>query len=285
MWKGAITFGLVTVPVNLYSATRRQAEIPFHLLHRKDLAPIDYRRYCTAEDVPVEWSDIVRGYEYAKGQFVVMTEEDLEKARVAATQTFEIRDFVPGEQIDFAYFQAPYWLEPARQGRKAYSLLCEALTRSRRVGIGTIVMRQREYLAALRPSGKALMLTTMRFADEIRPAEELDLPTESADKRELDLALQLVDTLASDWKPEKYHDTYREVLRKVIEQKVEGKEVAVPPPSKPPKVIDLMEALRASLKAPRDDTRKGPSRAPAREHAQRERKGAARKAAGRRRAA
>ncbi|MGH7314383.1 MAG: Ku protein, partial [Candidatus Rokuibacteriota bacterium] len=224
-----------------------------------------YRRFCSKEEVEVDWKDIARGYEHAKGQFVVMTEEDFERAKTPATQMLEIRDFVPAEQIEFAFFETPYWLEPTKPGRKAYGLLRDALADSGRVGIGTFVMRQREHLAALRPSGKALMLTTMRFADEIRSAEQLDLPNGVGATREKKLALQLIDTLASDWQPAKYRDTYRAVLRAAIEEKVEGKEVVMPEAPERPKVVDLMEALRASLKEPRRELAKAAGRAGRRE--------------------
>jgi DNA end-binding protein Ku len=251
IWKGAISFGLVTVPVGLYSAVERAKELSFRLLHGKDRSPIDYRRFCEAEDVEVPWDEIVRGYEYQKGRYVVLTDDDFERARVPATQTFEIRDFVPAQAIEPMYFDHPYFLAPAgKAGVKAYGLLRDALERSRRVGIGTIVLRQREHLAALEPAGRALTLTTMRFAYELRSADALDLPrTTGYDKRELDLALQLVDTLAGDWKPEKYKDTYRDVLMQAIEQKAAGKSISIPTPEGPPKVVDLMEALKASLES------------------------------------
>jgi DNA end-binding protein Ku len=250
IWKGAVTFGLVTVPVSLYSATRSN-DLAFRLLHKKDTSPIDYRRFCDAEDVEVAWKDIVKGYEYEKGRFVVLTDEDFTRARVPATQTIEILDFVPGAEIDFSYFEHPYWLEPTKPGRKGYALLRAALEASERVGIGKIVLRQREHLAALRPAGKGLMLTTMRFAHEIAPADSFDLPDRSgADKRELELALRLVDSLAGEWKPERYKDEYREVLMKAIEQKMRGKTIRAPAAAKPAKVIDLMTALRRSLQEP-----------------------------------
>jgi DNA end-binding protein Ku len=252
---------LVTIPVKLYSATEHRAEVSFRLLHKKDQAPIDYRRFCSEENVEVEWRDIVRGYEYEKGRFVVLDEEDLEKAKSPGTQTFEIRDFVPAPQLDFAYFESPYWLEPTRPGRKAYQLLREALARSERVGIGTFVMRQREHLAALRPADKALMLTTMRFADEIASPDKLDIPADGrVDTREVKLALDLIETLSTDFKPEKYHDTYRETLRALIERKLEGKEIETPERPRPAKVVDLMEALRASLKQPRREAAKAEPR-------------------------
>jgi len=267
IWKGAVSFGLVTIPVGLYSATERQAEIAFRQLHKKDHVPIEYKRVCSAEGVEVAWQDIEKGYEYAKGQFVVVTDEDLAKGKVAGTQTIEIREFVPAEQIDFAHFEAPYWLAPEKAGTKAYALLRDALAKSGRVGIATFVMREREHLAALRPEGRGIMLTTMRFADEIRSAEDLALPEEGEHpKKEMDLALQLVDALADDWDPTEYHDTYRETLRAAIEQKVDGKEISVPTAAVPPKVTDLMEALRASL-ARKDELKKAPSRTTAPEKA------------------
>ena len=267
IWKGAVSFGLVTIPVGLYSATERQAEIAFRQLHKKDHVPIEYKRVCSAEGVEVAWQDIEKGYEYAKGQFVVVTDEDLAKAKVAGTQTIEIREFVPAEQIDFAHFEAPYWLAPEKAGTKAYALLRDALAKSGRVGIATFVMREREHLAALRPEGRGIMLTTMRFADEIRSAEDLALPEEGEHpKKEMDLALQLIDALADDWDPTEYHDTYRETLRAAIEQKVDGKEISVPTAAVPPKVTDLMEALRASL-ARKDELKKAPSRTTAPEKA------------------
>jgi DNA end-binding protein Ku len=268
MWKGAVTFGLVSVPVNLYPATRRQAELSFRMLHKKDKAPVQFKRFCSEEDVEVPWNEIVKGYEYEKGQFVEMTDEDFEKARTENTETLDIREFVPLDQINVAHFESPYWLEPTKQGRKAYVLLREALEESGRVGVGTFVMRQREHLAALRPAGKALMVTTLRFPDEIRAAEDLDLPSdEKLAKKEIDLAMKLVDTLAGDFDASQYRDTYHETLRAAIERKVEGKEIEAPAARKPARVVNLMKALEESLKSgarkppTRADGRKAPGRA------------------------
>ncbi len=164
------------------------------------------------------------------------------------TQTIEILDFVPGPAIDFSYFESPYWLVPGRGGGKAYALLREALSKSDRVGIGTFVMRHREHLAALRPAGPALMLTTMRFADELRPAGSLDLPeTPRVNRRELELALRLVGSLATEWDPTRYRDTYRETLRAMIRDEVEAREISASPARRPAKVVNLMDALRRSL--------------------------------------
>ena len=252
LWKGAITFGLVNIPVALYPATTR-TDLSFRQLHAKDAAPIAYRRICTAENVEVPWPEIAKGYEYAKGEFVVMTEDDFKNADVDGNQTIDIRDFVPADAIDFTYFEQPYYLEPTAPGAKAYALLREALKRSGRVGIATFVLRQREHLAAVKVADDALVLTTMRFAHEIVPATELDVPRGEAslDRREVDLALQLVDTLAANWEPDKYRDRYRDALLAAIERKVEGRAIAAPAAGrKPPtKVVDLMQALQASLQA------------------------------------
>ena len=256
IWKGAISFGLVTVPVSLYSATERSAELHFRLLHAKDQSPIDYKRVCEAEGVEVPWPQIVRGYEYDKGQYVVMSDKDFARARVEASQTFVVQDFVPDHAIDVRYYDEPYYLAPAgKAASKPYALLRDALARAQRVGVGTIVMRQREHLAALAPVGDALALATLRFAHEIRSPAALDLPAAGrADTREMKLALQLIDTLATDWNPKRYHDTYREVLLQAIEQKAKGKTIATPARRQPAKVVNLMKALQQSLKTPRRET-------------------------------
>jgi DNA end-binding protein Ku len=256
IWKGAITFGLVTVPVAMYSATEAREELKFRLLHAKDTSPIEYRRICKDEDTAVPWNEIVKGYEYEKGQFVVMGDEDFEKARTPATQTIEIRDFVPVGQIDPMYFDTPYYLEPTGKGaEKSFALLRDALAKVGRIGIGTVVLRQREHLVGVEPTGSALVCTTLRYAHEIRSPGSLQLPGPGAgwDKREMDLALKLVDTLAADWEPEKYKDTYTDVLRAAIEAKVEGKEITPTRARAPRKVVDLVTALEQSLKTPRKD--------------------------------
>jgi DNA end-binding protein Ku len=265
IWKGAVSFGLVTVPVGLYAATERGSEISFRLLHRKDQSPVDYKRFCKEEEVEVPWSEIVKGYEYAKGRYVVVTDEDFAKARVPGTQAFEVRDFVPGASIDDFYFDHPYYLAPSgRAAVKPYALLRDALAQSGRVAVGTIVLRQREHLAALEPAGDALVLTTMRWAYEIRSPERLDLPKRNAgwDKREMALALRLIETLAADFDPRRYKDTYREVLLKIIEAKVKGQDVELPAPGRPRRVGNLMKALEASLRK-----RKEPARAQGRRQA------------------
>lgn len=251
MWKGAISFGLVTIPVNLYSAVERRETLSFHLLHEKDNSRIENKRFCKEEGIEVPWSELVKGYEYAKGEYAVVTDEDFARARVPATQTFDVRAFVPAGEVEDLYFDEPYYLAPnGRAAVKAYALIRDALRDTGRLGVGTVVLRMREHLAAIEPAGSALVLSTMRFAHEIRSANDLDLPKtgEGWTKKEMDLARQLIDTLASKWDPTQFRDTYTEVLREVIEAKVEGKDVVLPEGQRRPKVANLMKALQASLK-------------------------------------
>jgi len=265
IWKGAISFGLVTIPVNLYSAVERSETLSFHLLHKKDNSRIENKRFCKEEGVEVPWGEVVKGYEYAKGEYVVVTDEDFARARVPATQTFDVRAFVPASEVEDLYFDEPYYLAPnGRAAVKAYALIRDALRDTGRLGVGTVVLRMREHLAAIEPAGNALVLSTMRFAHEIRPAKDLDLPKagDGWSKKEMDLARQLIDTLASKWDPTQFRDTYTEVLREVIEAKVEGKHVALPGAPRRPKVASLMKALQASLKD--GGARKAPAKAAAR---------------------
>jgi DNA end-binding protein Ku len=250
LWKGSISFGLVTVPIGLVSATEAREELAFNLLHRKDGSRIVQKRFCREEDVEVPWGEVVKGYQYAKDQYVVLTDEDFDKARVPATQTFEIRSFVRAGDVPDLYFETPYYVQPeGKSASKPYALLRDALAESGKIGIGSIVLRQREHLAALEPAGQALVLTTMRFAHEIRSPQQLDLPAlhQGYAEKEMKLARQLMDTLSDEWKPEAFRDTYSDVLRQIIEAKVEGKEVTAPETPKRAPVTDLMEALQRSL--------------------------------------
>jgi DNA end-binding protein Ku len=251
LWTGAISFGLVTIPVRVHSAVESREELSFHLLHKKDESRIEYRRFCAAEDVEVPWSEIAKGNEYRRNTFVILTEEDFARARVEATQTFAIQAFVPARDIDYLYFDHPYYLMPAgKAGARAYLLLRDALQKAERVGIGTIVLRQREHLAALEPAGPALTLTTMRFAREIRPPGSLGLPREASyAKKELALADQLIESLSAPWNPADYRDTYAEVLKGIIKRKAAGTPIEAPAPARrPAKVVDLVKALEESLR-------------------------------------
>jgi DNA end-binding protein Ku len=255
LWKGSISFGLVTIPISLVSATEPRGTLAFNLLHRKDGSRIVEKRFCAKEDVEVAWKDIVKGYQYAKDQYAVVTEEDFARVRVPATQTFDIRRFVPAADVEDLYFNSPYYVTPqGKSGVKAYALLRDALRETEKLAIGTIVLRQREHLAALEPVGEALVLTTMRFAHEIRRVKDLGLPASGRGwtDAEMKLARHLVDTLSGDWDPSEYRDTYTEALRKMVEAKAEGKETTAPELPAPARVTDLMEALRRSLeKRPR----------------------------------
>jgi len=290
IWKGSVSFGLVTIPVSLYPSGESAEKIGFRQLHRTDLAPIQYRRVCSAEGTEGPWGEIAKGYEYAKGQFVVVTDEDFAKARVEATQTIDVRDFVPAADIPWTFFEDAYYVEPAKAGFRAYALLREALKESGRVGIGSVVLRQREHLAALAASGDVLVLAMMKFAHELRSPDALTVPRDVVvDPRELQLARQLIDTLAADWKPEQYRDSYADAIRRVIEQKVEGQEVTAPEMKPRGEVRDLMEALRRSLEeraAKKPPAKEAPARAevPARKRMARE-ESAAKKSAKRARSA
>jgi DNA end-binding protein Ku len=254
LWNGSISFGLVSIPVGLHSAVDSREVLSFRLLHRTDESPIEYKRFCSAEGVEVPWKDISRGYEYAKGRFAVLTEGDFARARVEATRTFDIQAFVPARDIDYLYFDHPYYLAPAgKGGGRAYALLRDALRKAERVGIGTIVLRQREHLAALEPAGPALTLTTMRFAHEIRRPDALGLPLEirSAGK-EMALADQLIAALAAPWRPGDYRDRYTDVLKDIARRKAQGKPIpAIDAGRRPARILDLTRALQESLKARR----------------------------------
>lgn len=250
LWKGSISFGLVTIPISLVSATEPRETLAFNLLHRKDGSRIVEKRFCAKEDVEVPWKDIVKGYQYAKDRYAVLTEEDFARVRVPATQTFDIRRFVPAADVEDLYFNSPYYVTPqGRPGLKAYALLRDALRDAGKLAIGTIVLRQREHLAALEPVDQALVLTTMRFAHEIRRVKDLGLPASGKGwtHAEMKLARHLVDTLSGEWDPSEYRDTYTEALRKMVEAKAKGKDTTAPEMPAPARVTDLMEALKRSL--------------------------------------
>jgi DNA end-binding protein Ku len=250
IWKGAITFGLVNIPVELRPAVRTD-RLSFRMLHGEDMAPVKYERVCSADGEPVPWSEIVKGYEYAKGKFVVMTPEDFEQAKVEKSKTIDILDFAKDEEIDPRFFDTPYYLLPTKGGEKAYALLREAIRRCGTVGIGKIIVREKQHLAGIRVVGDALVLETMRFADELVDATELSFPSSDIVRpQELEMAEQLVSNLAEPFDATKYTDDYRMNLMRIIKAKMKGKKVeleAVDEGPSDPKVIDLMSRLRESL--------------------------------------
>ncbi len=252
IWSGAISFGLIYIPVKLYDATRSH-KIDLDMLRKSDHCRIGYVRVCkeTGEEVP--YADIVKGYEYRKGDYVVVEDEDFKRANVKKSQTIEIVSFAQSVEIDEKYLEKPYYMEPVREAKKAYVLLREAMRQSGKVGIARYVMRTKEHMAMVKAEEDVLILNQMRFADEIRSSAELDLPSrgaESVAEKELELAKTLIDQLAEPWKPDQYHDTYYEDLRRIIQEKVEGK---VPEPigeaPRPTGVTDLFSKLSESLEA------------------------------------
>ena len=252
IWKGTISFGLVNIPIALYPATRRE-EFKFRLLRKSDLSPVNYKRVAEKDGKEVHWDQIVKGYEYEKGKYVVLKDEDFERVDLEATQTVDIQDFVDLDEIDPIFFYKPYYLEPQKGGDKAYALLRDALEDSRKVGIAKVVIKTRQYLAGVKPEDGALVLELMHFADELADTGKLHLPKKvEVGKREMNMAKSLIDSMSSKWNPEKYRDDYREALMEVIEEKVEagGKEIEAKPKKapKPTKVIDLVSVLQKSLK-------------------------------------
>jgi DNA end-binding protein Ku len=259
LWTGSISFGLVNVPVRLFSAVSEH-KLQFHFVHRKDDSPIGYQKICKLEEKPVPEKEIVKAFEHSKGKYVYMEDEDFEAARVEGYKTIDITDFVPYEQIDPIYFAHTYYVGPQDGSEKVYSLLLRAMEDSELAGIAKYVMRDRQYLGALRVREGTIVLEQLHFADEVRPVKELRPRKQRVDKRELDMARQLIDGFAGDWKPEKYRDTYRDALSEVIKAKRKGKEVHVAAEPEEERPIDLLEALRASVDASKRGGRR-PARA------------------------
>jgi len=271
IWKGSISFGLVNIPIALYPATRRE-ELKFRLLRAKDLSPVNYKRVAEKDGREVPWGEIVKGYEYEKGKFVVLNEKDFQRVDLEATQTVDIQDFVDIDEIDPMYFYKPYYLEPQKGGDKAYVLLREALADGKKVGIAKVVIKTRQYLAGVKALKHALVLELMHFAEELLDAEKLNVPKKlEIGKREKDMAEALVKSMSSKWDPEKYHDDYREALMEVIEEKVEsgGKEIEEKPKEKKPstKVIDLVAVLKESLEKSQGAKKKKSAPKKAKHHA------------------
>ena len=249
LWKGSISFGLVNIPIELHTAVRNHRP-KFRMLHAKDKSPVKFERICIRDGHPVAWEDLVKGYEYQKGHFVVLTKEDFQAAALNKTRTVDIIDFVKADEIDDRFFETPYYLTPSKGGERAYALLREAIRESGRVGIAKFILRDAQHLAAVEVIENALVLTMMRFADELVDAKTFDFPTiEGVRKPDLDMAKALVNSLAAEWDPSKYTDEYRENLMRVIKAKMKGKRIEVEPAAEPrqAEVVDLMERLRRSL--------------------------------------
>jgi DNA end-binding protein Ku len=249
LWKGSISFGLVSIPIELHTAVRDHRP-KFRMLHAKDKSPVKFERVCVRDGHAVAWADLVKGYEYAKGHFVVMTKEDFQAAAVEKTRTVAIIDFVKADEIDDRFFETPYYLVPAKGGERAYALLREAMRESGRIGIAKFILRDAQHLAAVEVIEQAIVLSVMRFADELVDTKPFDFPSaQGVRKPELDMAKALVNSLAAQWDPTKYTDEYRANLMRIIQGKLKGKEVRLEAPAEPRQaaVVDLMERLRQSL--------------------------------------
>jgi DNA end-binding protein Ku len=252
LWSGSISFGLVNIPVKLVSAVSDR-DLHFHMLHAKDGARIRFKRVCPKDDEEVAPDDIVKGYELSRGQYVTFTADELEQASPEAARTIDISGFVEQADIDPAYYERPYYLVPDKGADKAYALLLAALKRTRKVGIARVVMRDKEYLVAIRPRDEVIMMETMHFADEVVPpssvAGEVHADPKSVDKRQLALAEQLIESLSGPFEPEQFENRHRERLLAMVEQKAAGKEVVAEPQVRlAPKTVDIMAALEDSLK-------------------------------------
>jgi DNA end-binding protein Ku len=251
MWNGSISFGLVTIPVALYPATRRE-ELSFKLLRKSDQSPVNYKRVAQADGKEVPWEDIVKGYEYEKGKFVVLKDEDFKRVDLeAAAQTIDIMDFVDVKEINPMYFQKPYYLEPQKGGDKAYSLLREALQDSGKIGIAKVVIRTREHLAGVKAQGDAIILEIMHFGDELVDADSLKFSkVKKVRANEIAMAKKLIEGMTTKWDPDKYEDDYKTQLMGMIKEKIKHpnkKQPATKAPQKPSNVIDLMSILKESL--------------------------------------
>jgi len=259
LWKGAISFGLVHIPVGLYSAENRNS-FDLTMLDRRSMTPVGFKRYNKDTDADVPWDDIVKGYEYEKGRYVVLTEEDFRRANVEATQTVEIVNFVAQDAITPPYFDTPYYLAPDKRGEKGYVLLRETLKQTGKVAIANVVIRTRQHIAALLPVGNVIVMNTLRFTNELRPPVELNIPPRDlkaagVNAREIDMARRLVDEMSEAWKPETYKDTYHDDLLALIEKRVQAGQteaVELPVveeehPSSKGEVIDLMALLKRSV--------------------------------------
>ncbi len=253
IWKGAISFGLVTIPVKLYAATEEK-DIRFHLLHKEDGGRIEMKRVCTLDGKEVAWDDLVRGYEIAKGEYVILDPEEIEEAKPESATTIDIGDFVELGEIDPIYFEKTYFLEPTDVGAKPFSLLKRALEETGRVAVARVAIRSKERLATMRGYEDTLVLETMFWPDEIRSTGMLDLPEgreASVRPKELQMAESLVQSLADRFKPEEYHDEYRIALEELIDRKMKGEKRSAKRRKPEPKVVDLMDALRASVEKSR----------------------------------
>jgi len=254
LWKGAISFGLVNVPVELHSAKRRASELDMTMLDKRDLAPVGYKRVNKATGKEVPWGEVVKGYEYQNDKYVVLSDEDFRRANPEAAKTVDIQAFVELADIAPQYFETPYYLIPGKRGEKAYALLRDTLKKAGKAGIATVMIRTKQYLAALIAQDELLVLNTLRYHDELKKASDFDIPDAKVSAKEMDMAMRLVDDMADKWQPARYKDTFKDDLLKRIEEKVDaGQTEEITEPEKgarEPKsadVVDLMSLLKKSI--------------------------------------
>lgn len=249
VWKGALTFGLVNIPVRMYTASRER-ELTFVLLHKKDHSHIRYKRICESEKKEVAWNEIEKGYKIEKGNYVVLDEKDFRKANVKKTSSIEIQCFIEEEEIDTMYYAKPYFLEPDKTALKAYCLLRDALKKTKKVSLAKYVIHHKEHIGVVKMHGNALILNQIRYKNEMLDEKELKIENVKSSAKEMETAVQLIDQLTENFKPEKYKDTYMEEVKKIIKKKAKGKVVQAPSEKvpKPTKIRDIIPLLQASLK-------------------------------------
>jgi len=261
LWKGDISFGLVSIPVEMYPAEEHK-EFKFSMLDKRDFSPVGYKRYSKKSNKEVEWANIVKGYEYEKGQYVVLSDEDFRRANVKASRTIDIQAFVPATEIPVQYFETPYYLAPTERGKKVYALLRETLRATGRIAVAQVVIRTTQHLAAIVPVGRALMMNTMRYSDQLREPSQIDLPAAGLKEagvtpKEIELAKRLVGDMEGHWNPAEFKDTYHQDLMNRIHEKIkngETKEITAPESGegerpRSAQVIDLAALLQQSLKS------------------------------------
>ena len=260
IWKGALSFGLVNIPVRMYAASQAK-EISFVMLHKKDLSEIRYARICKTEDKEVPWEEIVKGYEFEKGDFVVLEDADFEKANLKKTKSIEIVNFIEEDEIDTIYYVKPYFLEPDKNAEHAYSLLREALKKSKKVGLAKYVLRNREHIAAVKVHEGMIIINELRYQSELLSPKDLEIPSVGKSiGKEIEIAIKLIDNLTIPFKPQNYKDTYTEEIKQIIKKKAKGRPIHPKTTEpKPTKIHDIMKELQASLetnKKPKKKTRK-----------------------------
>ncbi|MDQ1469674.1 MAG: end-binding protein Ku [Bryobacterales bacterium] len=246
IWKGHLTFGLVSFPVRLFAAARSES-ISFNQLHKEDGSRIKQVIFCQSEDKPIPRNEIVKGYEYEKGKYVVVDDEDIKKVAPKTARVMEIQEFVKGDEVDPVFLESSYYMAPDEGGDKPYALLFETMKQTKYYGIAKVAMHNREHVVILRPGEKGMILHTMYYADEVRRADEFNTDASNLKEKEVALAKMLVESLVGEFEPAKYHDTYRDNLRAMIEAKIAGHTVVETPESRVAPVIDIMEALKRSL--------------------------------------